>query len=138
VQPAAPPPPPAPTKFQNPLYYPISPQQPSPAPIRHYQPFLPVQPAGADEVQEQTLWDEPTPWPEVVHRRRQKLIRFFIIEGIALGILILAANVALASRASDDWVGMIAKILTILMAIGIAVVPIVFYGLPDTLPRQGR
>ena len=87
---------------------------------------------------DETIFDESVRWPEVARRRRQKFVRFLVIEAIALGILILSANLALGGHAQDDWVGVIAKIVTIGMAIAIAVVPIVFYGLPETLPRQPR
>jgi hypothetical protein len=45
---------------------------------------------------------------------------------------------ALTNRAPDDSMGFVAKILTIGLAVASAVVPILFYGLPETLPRSRR
>lgn len=86
--------------------------------------------------EDETLWDDPVPWPDLRRRRRAKLIRFFGIEMIALVILIVSVNLALSNRAPDDWVGVLAKAMTIAMAIVMAIVPIIFFGLPETLPRE--
>jgi hypothetical protein len=38
----------------------------------------------------------------------------------------------------DDPVSTVAKIVTIVSTIAVAVIPVVFYGLPETLPRSNR
>ena len=106
-------------------------------PSSDVQPYLPQQPMDGGP-EDETLWDDPMPWPDLARRGRSKLTQFLIIEGIALLILIVSVNVALSNRAPDDWIAVIAKAMTITMAIVLAVVPIIFFGLPETLPRERR
>ena len=82
------------------------------------------------------LWD--TPEPALQRRRRSKLVRFAIIEVTMVGLMTFFANMALANGTPDDSMGFVAKILTIALAVASAVVPILFYGLPETLPRSQR
>jgi hypothetical protein len=104
-------------------------------PSSDVQPYLPLKPMDGGP-EDETLWDDPVPWPNLPRRQRAKMIRFLIIEAIALLILIVSVNVALSNRAPDDWIAVVAKAMTIAMAIVLAVVPILFFGLPKTLPRD--
>jgi hypothetical protein len=92
-----------------------------------------LQPAGE---QEEFAWDEPSPWPNIQRRRRFKFVRFLAAELILLIFLGVAVNLALSHRLLDDSVALIAKISTITIAVLVAVMPILFYGLPETLPRR--
>lgn len=103
-------------------------------------PLAPLRPSPvAQEIEEPVyngddLWD--TPLPALQRRRRGKMIRFVVIELTTIGIMIFCANMALSYRSADDPMGLLAKILTIAAAVASAVIPILFYGLPDTLPRN--
>jgi hypothetical protein len=103
----------------------------------HFQPLLPLQSEDGDW-DDEMLWDDPMPRLNLLRRRRVKLVRFMTVEVTALIILIVSANLALSSRAPDDWITVVAKVITIVMAIALAVVPILFYRLPETLSRERR
>ncbi len=79
-----------------------------------------------------------TPWPNLQQRRRNRLVRFIVFEVIALALLACAVMIGLSHRSMDDPLSVVTKILTITSAIAVAVVPILFYGLPETLPRTRR
>jgi hypothetical protein len=91
----------------------------------------------ADEVEEFGFPEPASTWP-VPRRRRARLLRFALCELFALLVLAVAVMVGLAHRLPEDPVSLMAKIATILSAIAVAVIPIGFYGLPETLPRSNR
>ncbi len=85
---------------------------------------------------EEFVSDETKPWPNLQQRRRVRLVRCLVIEAIVLTILALSAYIAFSHRMTDDLLSWSSRILTIVAGVVAALVPILFYGLPDTLPRQ--
>lgn len=120
---AAPPPPPAPELEPMDVY--AAEEQP----VEYFDEVEP-------QYEEEEGWGPPEPWPSNRGRRRAKLLRFLAIEGIALLILVLAASLAAFSKGTNEWVSIIARVITVIMAVTMATVPIIYYGLPETLPRQ--
>jgi hypothetical protein len=72
------------------------------------------------------------------NRRRARFWRFFVWELFALTVTIVAIVVGLVHRPPDDAMAMAARIVTIVFAIAAAAIPVVFYGLPETLPEAKR
>jgi hypothetical protein len=91
-----------------------------------------------DETEQFGFPESTTLWPSVQRRRRARLIRFVVYELIALVALVLSAGVGLSHRLPNDPISLVTKVLTIASAIAVVVVPIIFYGLPETLPRSQR
>jgi hypothetical protein len=69
---------------------------------------------------------------------RSRLGRCLAYEGAAILVLLAAALVGLAHRTPDDPLNLITKILAIGAAIVAAVIPVLFYGLPERFPREPR
>jgi hypothetical protein len=76
------------------------------------------------------------PWSALQRRRRSRLIRFIVWELFAVAVLLSAVAIGLSHRLPDDPIALIAKIVAITGAVAVAIIPIVFYGLPETLPRD--
>ena len=95
-------------------------------------------PAGSDDEAEEFGFPEAAAASPIQRRRRARLLRFALCELFALMALAGAVTLGLAHRLPEDPVSLMAKIATILSAIAVAVIPIVFYGLPETLPRSNR
>lgn len=106
---------------------------PEPIPPLHFQPAT-----STGEPEEFGFPEATLPWPNLQRRRRNRLIRFIVCEVIGLALLVSAVMIGLSHRSVDDPLSVVTKILTITFAIGVAVVPILFYGLPETLPRIRR
>jgi type IV secretory pathway VirB2 component (pilin) len=66
------------------------------------------------------------------------LVRFIVYELIAFALLVTSVAIGLSHRMPTDPLSFIAKILTIAAAVALAVIPIIFYGLPETLPGSRR
>jgi hypothetical protein len=82
--------------------------------------------------------EKPPSLPSLSSRSRVQLVRFIACEIIAIGILILAMKFGFSHRSSDDSVSLFLRILAIAAAVGAAIVPVIFYGLPAMLPRNER
>jgi hypothetical protein len=93
---------------------------------------------AANDAEEFRFPEADTAWPDMERRRRARLWRFILWELVALTIAVLAIMVGLSHRVPNDPVAMVAKIVTIVFAIAVAVIPVVFYGWPKTLPRSDR
>jgi hypothetical protein len=76
--------------------------------------------------------------PSLQSRDRVKLVRFIACEIIATGVLIWAMKFGFSHPSSNDSVSLFFKILAIAAAIGAAIVPVIFYGLPAMLLRSER
>jgi hypothetical protein len=81
--------------------------------------------------------DAELPWPDLRRRRRGKMFRFLIFEFITLILLGGAVLLGLSHRLAEDPLTLVARIVTIASAAIVVILPIIFYGLPETLP-QGR
>jgi hypothetical protein len=82
--------------------------------------------------------EKPPSLPSLPPCYRVKLVRFIACEIVAMGILILAMKFGFSHRSSDDSVSLFLKILAIAAAVGAAIVPVIFCGLPATLRRSDR
>lgn len=106
---------------------------PKPRPPLHFQP------AASAHDPEEFGFPEPTvAWPSLLRRRRNRMIRFMGYEIVALAILVVSAVMGIAHRLPDDPLSLVAKIVTIASAVAVVGIPILFYGLPDTLPLSRR
>lgn len=100
---------------------------------------LHFEPATAEGEPEEFGFPEAlSPWLSMQRRRRARLIRFIVFEVFAIALLVGSVMTGLSHRAADDPLSVVAKILTIVSAIAVAAVPILFYGIPETLPRGRR
>lgn len=117
---------------------PVAPQLPA-APAPETVSPLYFQPAASpDEPEEFGFPEADISGPSLQRRRRNRLIRFVLFELVAIAFLVCFALIGLSHRSSDDLLSIVTKILTIASAIAVAGVPILFYGLPETLPRNHR
>jgi hypothetical protein len=82
--------------------------------------------------------EKPPSQPSLRLRSRVKLVCFIACEIIAIGILILAMKFGFSHRSSNDSMSLFLKTLEIAAAVGAAIIPVVFYGLPAMLPRGER
>ena len=106
---------------------------PEPRPPLHFQS------AASAHDPEEFGFPEPTvAWPSLLRRRRNRMIRFMGYEIVALAILVVSAVMGIAHRLPDDPLSLVAKIVTIASAVAVVGIPILFYGLPDTLPTSRR
>jgi hypothetical protein len=86
----------------------------------------------------------PLPLPNLAvvsdeaRHRSSKLVRFIVCELIAIGVLILAAEFDFSHLSAEDLVSVFWRVLASAAAVGTAVLPIIFYGLPNTLRRNER
>ncbi|HEY2123836.1 MAG TPA: hypothetical protein VGG94_00110 [Chthoniobacterales bacterium] len=106
---------------------------PEPRPPMHFQPA-----ASAQDPEEFGFPQPAVAWPSLVRRRRNRRIRFISYEVVALAILVVSAVMGLAHRLPDDPLSLVTKIVTIASAVTVVGIPILFYGLPDTLPTNDR
>jgi hypothetical protein len=67
-------------------------------------------------------------------RRRARLLRLLLWELFALAVTGVAIKVSLSYRSPNDAVALVAKAVTIGLAIAAVVLPVVFYGLPEKMP----
>ena len=99
--------------------------------------LLPFAESG-DAMEKDPMFDETSTWRTLQRRHRGKLLRFLGFELLALSLLGFSVAFGLAHRLPDDPLSVIAKVAAIVTAIAAAIVPILFYGLPETLPRNRR
>jgi hypothetical protein len=104
---------------------------PEPKPPLHFQPA-----ASARDPEEFGFPEPSVGWPSLVRRRRNRRIRFIGYEMVALAILAVSASMGLSHRMPDDPLTLVMKIATIASAIAVVGIPILFYGLPETLPTN--
>lgn len=109
---------------------------PTPSPAMDVEPH-PVDPDSA--------WFDESPWiSERPPRRRlqlqwqSRLVRCLTYEVVAILVLVCAVLIGLAHRGPDDPLNLVTRILAIGAAIVAAVVPVLFYGLPERFPREPR
>ena len=69
-------------------------------------------------------------------RRRTKFTRFIICEGATLAVLLPLAILGLGRVFSDPTLVLLINILTIAAAVTAALIPILFFALAPTLPRD--
>ncbi len=69
-------------------------------------------------------------------RRKTKFTRFIICESVTLAILLPLAILGLGRVFSDPTLVMLINILTIAAAVTAALIPILFFALTPTLPRD--
>ena len=106
---------------------------PKPGPPLHFQP------AASAHDPEEFGFPEPTvAWPSLRRRRRNRMIRFIGYEIFALAILVVSAVMGIAHRLPDDPLSLVTKIVTIVSAVAVVGIPILFYGLPETMPTNRR
>jgi hypothetical protein len=142
----------APRLRPKPLMRPPTPQpliQVPPEPVEGPQSFEPI---SSSEMAVEPDPAESDPWlpeerawtSEHLPRRRlqiqwgSRLVRCLTYEAAAILVLIVAVLVGLAHRAPDDPLNLTTRILAIGAAIVAAVIPVLFYGLPDRFPRDPR
>jgi hypothetical protein len=82
--------------------------------------------------------EKPPSLPSWAPRYRVKLAGFIACEITAMVVLILAMNFGFSHRSSGDPVELFLRIVAIAAAVGAAIVPLIFYGLPETLSRRER
>jgi hypothetical protein len=68
-------------------------------------------------------------------RRRLKLVRFIIFESVALLALIVLAKLGMSHPFPGDPLRPWFRTMTVLAALPVGIIPILFYGLPPSLPR---
>lgn len=135
---------------------PAAPMRPA-RPQRRVLPVMPVMPgelaqSGSDYIQSET---EPFDTPQEYDipdyqfsgsgedrftrkRRRNKLIRFIIFETLAFGLLLIAAKLQVTQQYSENSLTFLYKVLMFAAAVAVVIIPVVFYGLPPTLPPTKR
>ena len=68
-------------------------------------------------------------------RRRMKLVRFIIFESVALLVLALLAKLGMSHPFPGDPLRPWFRTMTVLAVLPVGIIPIIFYGLPPSLPR---
>jgi hypothetical protein len=126
-------------------------------PSKRVLPMMPVMPdelaqSGFDYIQRET---EPIDTPQEYDipdyqfsgsgedrftrkRRRNKLIRFIIFETLAFGLLLISAKLQVTQQYSENSLTFLYKVLMFAAAVAVVIIPVVFYGLPPTLPPTRR
>jgi hypothetical protein len=74
--------------------------------------------------------------PQIRSRRRRKWARFLVIEFFAIAVLVPSAMAALSHYFSNPALILTMNLSTIVSAIIAAIVPIIFFAIPPTLPRN--
>jgi hypothetical protein len=75
---------------------------------------------------------------QLSERRRIKLVRFVFFESVALVILLLLAKIGMSHPFPGDPLRPWFRILTIVAVLPVGALPILFYGLPQSLHRTRR
>jgi hypothetical protein len=71
-------------------------------------------------------------------RRRSKLIGFIIAEASALGLLLITGAFAVLLRQPDPALALSINIATIVAAVAVAIIPIIFFAIAPVLPPDNR
>jgi hypothetical protein len=74
--------------------------------------------------------------PNLQRDRRIKFIRFMICQTVALSVVFGSGALGISQHFTDESLILTFKLLTIGAAVATAVIPILFYALPPTLPRS--
>ncbi len=113
----------------------IQPSSQRPAP-----PVAPVSIRAAADVSaaEQIEFELSDPGPFYPGKSRRKLVRFLVCEAIAIGALVLFAIFGLSRTFSGRAAGLYINIFTIAAAVAATLIPIFFYAIGPTLPRDDR
>ena len=77
-------------------------------------------------------------WPGARRRGRNKLLRFVSCEIVALVVLAVSVLLLWSHRLGNGSLSFAAKVAAIMSAIAVVVLAILFYGLPEKLPRGER
>jgi hypothetical protein len=72
----------------------------------------------------------------LLRRRRSKVIGFIIAEASAIGLLLLSGTFALSLRQADPALVLSMNIVTIMAALAVAMIPIIFFAIAPILPRR--
>lgn len=75
---------------------------------------------------------------QISQRRRIKLVRFVLFESVALVILLFLAKLGMSHPFPGDPLRPWFRMLTIVAVLPVGAIPILFYGLPPSLPRNRR
>jgi hypothetical protein len=67
---------------------------------------------------------------------RTKLRRFLICEALALSVLICLALLAISQRFTEQSIALLINVLIIATGAALAIIPMLFYGLGETLPQR--
>lgn len=70
--------------------------------------------------------------------RRNKILKFIFFEGLALGVLIVSTKLEVADQFSENSFTLLYKVLMLVAAIALAVIPVAFFALPPRLPPTRR
>ena len=84
-----------------------------------------------------STWSSRIPLLHLPRRCLHKLMRFVVSEAIAVAVLMLAMGFGFSQQVADP-ASLVLKILAAAAAIAAIAVPVIFYGLPDELPRSDR
>ena len=125
-------------------------------PIQRVLPVMPVAPAVPDQLAEtvpEYVDAEPDPiemseenvpqyeFPAAdaeIHslrkHRRNKLIRFIVFEALAIGVFLVSTKLAIADQFAETSLTVLYKTLMFVAALAAAIIPVLFYALPPTLP----
>lgn len=71
-------------------------------------------------------------------RRRARLLRFLVCEIAALAAMLLCGRLSVAERFLNPAYNQLFETLLILAAAMVAIIPVLFYGLPRRLSRRAR
>ncbi|MEY2480508.1 MAG: hypothetical protein QOI04_1435 [Verrucomicrobiota bacterium] len=117
----------------------ITPRKFRKAPVQRLAPSRPTALPQAAVVRKNSSgasWiDNPGAFNQVARRRRSKLVRFVVFETVALLVLLVLAKLGMSHPFPGDPLRPWFRILTILAALIVGTIPILFYGLPPSLPR---
>ena len=125
-------------------------------PIRRVLPVMPVAPAVPDQIAETVpeyvdvepdpieMSEENVPQYEfpaadaethsLRKHRRNKLIRFIVFEALAIGVFLVSTKLAIADQFAETSLTVLYKTLMFVAALAAAIIPVLFYALPPTLP----
>jgi hypothetical protein len=71
-------------------------------------------------------------------QRRSKFLGFIIAEAVAVGVLLLAGIVVLSASPVNSIVTTALNVVMLAAAVGVAIIPILFFALTPVLPRGPR
>ena len=93
-------------------------------------------PAFSEDDAEEFDFNESRPLLSIAdRRRRQRFNRFVACELVILVVLLISTFLGMGHRAFNDPLAIGVRIITLVSAVCAAVIPILFYGLPEMLPR---
>jgi hypothetical protein len=75
---------------------------------------------------------------ETRRHRRTKLVRFIVFETLTIAVLLASAKMAVMERSSENSLAALYGTIVVIAAIAATVIPVIFFGLPPTLPTDKR